>query len=138
MLFLFLLRTREQMSEKTRLTFSVTLEGRLVSTEAFATWDGKPISYGDKVSIGRHSLVVGHPKGVIFSTNYFVWYGPQKFGAIPLKRAMGTLKIDVNPPAPLLSINGPEWSLTLRARFENGNRLILSKLLMLYNISTLS
>src|ERR1039458_6135892 len=60
---------------------------------------------------GSHTFQVTHPKGEIFSTNWFNWYGEYNLGKIDLKRTKGTLAIAVDPPAPLLSIRGPEWSL---------------------------
>ena len=36
------------------------------------------------------------------------WYGGRNFGQIKLKRSTGTLKVQANPAAPCITINGPE------------------------------
>jgi len=110
-LLLFGIRTHQRLMEKTRLNFVVTLQGQ--PTGANATFDGKPAISGQNISLGNHSFVVTHPKGITFSTNMFVWYGEHDLGTIDLQRAKGTLAVIADPPAQLLSIIGPEWSVTL-------------------------
>jgi hypothetical protein len=41
------------------------------------------------------------------------WGGEHNLGRIDLKRKKGILVVTADPPAPLLSIRGPEWSVTL-------------------------
>jgi hypothetical protein len=110
-LVLYGIRTHQRLMEKTRLNFSVTLQGQAV--DANAMFDRKPAFSGQNIPLGRHTFVVSHPKGETFSTNWFIWYGEHNLGTIDLKRAKGTLAVTANPPAPLLSIHGPEWSVTL-------------------------
>jgi tetratricopeptide (TPR) repeat protein len=75
--------------------------------------DGKPACSGQRISLGSHQFTVTHPKGETFTTNLFIWYGKHDLGNIDLKRAKGMLSIRVDPPVPLLSIQGPEFSVTL-------------------------
>ncbi|MGA3268041.1 MAG: PEGA domain-containing protein [Verrucomicrobiota bacterium] len=110
-LVLFAIHTHERLMEKTRLIFKVTLEGQAV--DAAATLDGKPAMSGQNISLGSHVFAVTHPKGEPFSTNLSIWYGAHDLVTIDLKRAKGTLAVSAYPPAPFLSIRGPEWSVTL-------------------------
>jgi len=109
-LVLFGIHTHQRLMEKTRLIFKVTLQGQAV--DASATLDGKPIISGQNISLGSHAFTVTYPKGETFSSNLSIWYGEHNLGTIDLKRAKGTLAVSADPPAPLLSIRGPEWSVT--------------------------
>jgi hypothetical protein len=110
-LVLYGIRTHQRLMEKTRLNFSVSMQGQAI--DATATFDGKPAFSGQNISLGNHTFVVTHPKGETFSTNLFIWYGEYNLGTIDLKRAKGILAVTADPPASLLSIRGPEWSVTL-------------------------
>lgn len=112
-LVLFGIHTHQLWMEKTRLNFTVTLNGQSPFPEAVATFDDKPIFSGDKIPLGHHQLVVTHPQGESFSTNLMIWYGGQNLGTINLKRTMSVLSVSVNPPAPVLYIHGPEFDVTL-------------------------
>jgi hypothetical protein len=110
-LVLFGIRTHQRLMEKTRLDFSVSLQGQAI--DANAMFDGKPAFSGQKIPLGSHVFMVTHPKGEPFSTNMFIWYGEHNLGSIDLKRTKGLLVVTADPPAPFLSIRGPEWSVTL-------------------------
>jgi tetratricopeptide (TPR) repeat protein len=112
-LMLLAIHTHLQWIERTRLEFSVNLEGKPLPFEASATLDGRPITSGDRLSLGSHTFALRHSKVEPFSTNLFIWYGLKNLGMIPLKRATGLLAVEVNPPARLVSVTGPEFSLTL-------------------------
>ena len=112
-LILFGIRTHQRLSERTRLTFSVTLQGRPVQLETTALLDGRQIVRGDRVPLGKHTLTISHPKGVTVTTNLFIWYGERDLGEIDLQRGMGTLAIQTEPNATTLSIRGPDFSLIL-------------------------
>src|ERR1017187_1807446 len=112
-LFLYAYHTHQQLSEKTRLSFSASLERRVVDVEASTTLDGSPFKSGDRVSIGRHTLVISYPKAESFSTNLFIWYGEHNLGNLVLTRGKGLLAIKANPPAAFIDICGPEFSLKL-------------------------
>ena len=111
-LVLYGIRTHQRLMEQTRLDFTVTMQGQ-PHFEATTTFDGKPIVSGQNISLGNHTFAVTLPKGEPFSTNLFVWYGDHNLGTIDLKRAMGTLSVTADPPAPYIFIRGPEWSVTL-------------------------
>jgi hypothetical protein len=113
-LVLFGIRTHERLSEKTRLSFTVSLSGQPPFSGATVKLDGKPFDSGNRISIGPHRLVIADPKAGPYSTNVFIWYGPHNLGDIALKRAFGNLTVTVTPPADWLIIRGPEWSATLR------------------------
>jgi hypothetical protein len=111
-LVLFAIHTHQRSMEKTRLEFTVTMQGQQ-HDEAYTTFDGKPIVSGQKIPLGNHTFAVTLSKGEPFSTNLFVWYGDHNLGTIDLKRTMGTLSVSADPPAPFIFIRGPEWSVTL-------------------------
>src|ERR1035438_190598 len=112
-LVLFAYHTHERLLERTRINFTVDLEGKPAGYEASVNLDGLRLVSGERVSLGKHQFAVSHPKAEPFSTNLFIWYGPHDFGAISLKRTRGVLALRVEPPATRLSIVGPESSLTL-------------------------
>ena len=124
-LILFGIRTHQRWMEKTRLYFDLSFQGNgerylqsLMNVGdapfgATATFDGKPILTGQKIPLGTHTFTITHPKTEPFSTNLFIWYGGHNFGTIDLKRAKGILTVIAEPPAPLLSIEGPEYSVTV-------------------------
>ncbi len=106
-------RLQQRLRAQTRLSFSVALQGHPVDYEASATLDGRRIVSGQQLSIGSHRLSISHPKAEPWSTNLFIWYGPHDLGEIVLNRGKGTLVIEASPPAALLTIRGPEFTLTL-------------------------
>jgi hypothetical protein len=111
-LVMFGIRTHQRLMEKTRLNFSVSLQGQAI--DATATFDGKPVISGQNISLGSHQLVISGPKTDAYSTNLFIWYGAHNLGDIALKRTLGNLTVTVTPFAQRLIIRGPEWSVTLR------------------------
>ena len=112
-LCLFAYHTHERLSERTRLKFTVDLEGKLVGYEASATLDGRPVVSGARVALGNHRFQISHPKAELVSSNFFVWYGEWDLGAINLKRTRGVLALEVKPPAAKLSVVGSEFSVKL-------------------------
>ena len=112
-LILLAIHTHQQWMEQTRLVFSVSLEGHPLQFEANATFDGRPITSGDRIPLGSHALGIVYNKAEPFSTNLFIWYGLKELGGISLKRASGRLEVDVVPPARILSVTGPEFTFTL-------------------------
>jgi hypothetical protein len=114
-LVLFAIHTHERLMEKTRLFFTVSMQGQQVGAEA--TFDGAPVEDGQHIPLGHHTFAISNPKAEPFSTNLFVWYGEHNFGNINLKRARGPLTVKVDPSAPLLTIEGPEWSIRLTNTF---------------------
>jgi tetratricopeptide (TPR) repeat protein len=110
-LVLYGIRTHQRLMEQTRLTYSTWLNGLPVATDA--RFDGQPIASGAKIPLGHHTFTITQPKAVPFSTNLFIWYGGRDFGAIQLKRAKGVLSVNASPVAPLLSIEGDEYSVSL-------------------------
>ena len=101
-------------SDKTRIRFSVTFQEREISYEAVATLDRNRVRDGERLELFRNSqFVISHPKAISFATNFFVGYGEHNFGQINLQRAKGNLNVQATPPAALLTIRGPEFSLTL-------------------------
>jgi hypothetical protein len=95
------------------LDFTVSLEGQPPELDASTTLDGRPLVSGEQVPLGRRRFVVTHPKGDSYSTNLSIWYGAHNLGKINLRRSRGTLSIVATPPAGLIAIQGPEFSLRL-------------------------
>ena len=110
-LVLFGIRTHQRLMEQTRLNFTVTLNGEQL--EATGGLDRHTFSSGQNISLGNHRFVVSNSKTEPFTTNFFAWYGPRNFGEIKLKRSVGTLNVQANPPASTITITGPEFSTTL-------------------------
>lgn len=110
-LVLYAIRTHQRLMDETRLSFTISMQGE--SIFALAMLDGKPVRSGQRISLGSHTFSVTHSKTKPFTTNLFVWYGGEDFGEIDLKRAKGVLALTANPPARELTIQGPEWGVTL-------------------------
>src|SRR5438552_1824382 len=68
-LALYGIRTHQRLLERTRLNFSVALARRDVGLEARATLDGNPVTSGERISLGRHTFAITHPKAEPISTN---------------------------------------------------------------------
>ena len=98
--------------ENTRLEYTVALASHRLP-DATITLDGQPAFSGQRLSLGKHTLTVTHPKATTFTTNFFGWYGGRNFGEINLQRTMGALNVTASPAMPTLTIIGPEFSLTL-------------------------
>ena len=115
-LVMYAIRTHQRLSEQTHLSFSTMLQGKPVSYEATPTLENDASSTfasGSRIPIGRHQLTLRHPKAEPFTTNLFIWYGENELGKIVLTRATGSLIVKANPPAGLIEIRGPEFSLRL-------------------------
>jgi hypothetical protein len=112
-LVLLAIHKHQQWMEKTRLAFVLTLEGKPLPFEPLATLGGKAITTGERIPLGWHTFAVIHSKVEPFSTNLFIWYGLKDLGNIPLKRAYGLVALEVNPPARILTVTGPEFTATL-------------------------
>lgn len=106
-------RALQKLLEQNRLTFITAVEGALATDIPTALLDGQPVSSGERVSLGRHRLVVSHPLAESYETNFSMWYAPRSLGVITLKRSKGVLSIRVDPPAHRLEIQGREFSLRL-------------------------
>lgn len=113
-LLLFGYQKHIQWRDRTRAKFTVLLDGRDNAYQVSSTVDGKQIANNEKIPLFKTiQLVVSHPKYEVFSTNFFVGYGEHNIGTINLKRSKGTLVIKAKPPAALITIEGPEFSLSL-------------------------
>ena len=110
---LFAVHQHQLALERTRIYFSFNLQETNVLTEAVVMLDGQPLANGDKISLGSHRFTITHPKAESFATNFFAWYGRHDFGKLNLKRGMGTLNVAAEPAAKMITITGPEFSLTL-------------------------
>src|ERR1039458_6453787 len=105
-LVLFGIRTHQRLMEKTRLNFSVSLQGQAI--DATAALDGKPAFSGQKIPLGNHTFVVTHPKGETFSTNLFIWRSEEHTSELKLNRGKGTLSVRSTLPASKITITGPD------------------------------
>jgi len=101
------------MLERTRLFFSISLNGQPLPYSIAVTLDGKPISSGDKISLGQHQFAINGPQTDSYTTNLSIWYGKHSLGDIPLKRSTGTLSVSTAPPALWVTIQGSEFSTSL-------------------------
>lgn len=107
---LFLIHTHQRLLEKTRLTFSITLEGKPLLYEEIAQVDGRPFTSGERISLGSHMLRISYPKARLFSTNLFIWYGPHLLGNVDLQRGMGVIRIEAVPTPQFIRLQGPEFT----------------------------
>jgi len=110
-LLLFGIHTHQRLMEQTRLNFTITLTGQPM--EAGGLLDRKLFSSGQNISLGSHTFTISNPRIETFTTNFFAWYGKHDLGEIKLRRGMGTLNVNANPPATIITITGPEFSTTL-------------------------
>src|ERR1035438_1623242 len=72
---LFVYHTHERLLERTRIKFTVDLEGKWVGNEASVSLDGRRVESGERIPLGRHQFAVSHSKAERISTNMFIWYG---------------------------------------------------------------
>ncbi len=100
----------EQWSLRTRLSFSLSVDGKGPIRDTLPQVDGKNFLGGMRIGFGRHTLTVTRPQTEPFTTNFFVWYGRKDLGTLDLKRSRGVLSICANPPAAILTISGPEFN----------------------------
>lgn len=112
LLVLYGIRLHQRLIEQTRIRFYITLQN-VAALDAAASLDGVPVDSGTKISLGRHTFTIRHPKAELFSQEFFAWYGLYDLGKIQLKRSVGTLSFQANPLAPSIMITGPEFSTTL-------------------------
>lgn len=110
---LFTIRTHQRLLEKTRLYFSISLKGQPVPYPVLVTWDGRPITSGDKISLGQHHFAITGPKTTSFVRDLSIWYGRHDLGEIALARSMGTLTVKADSAALSIAISGPEFSTNL-------------------------
>jgi len=95
--------------ERTRLFAAVFLAEREIDSRVAITLDGKPFALSERVSLGNHRLSIRCSKAVPFETNVFIWYGSNGLGRLELRRAQASLRVEVEPPAQILTLTGPEW-----------------------------
>lgn len=112
-LVLFLVKAHERLNAETHIVFTPILSGHAVADETTARLDNRPVSSGDHVSLGFHTLIVEHPKASAIRKALFVRYGRNDLGEISLSRATGSLVIDTKPAAKRISVTGQEWSTVL-------------------------
>jgi len=110
---LFAVHQHQLALERTRIYFSFFLQETNVLPDAVVSLDGQQVASGDKISLGAHRFTITHRKTENFATNFFAWYGRHDFGKLNLKRGMGTLNVTAEPAAKVITITGPEFSLTL-------------------------
>jgi len=110
---LFLIHEHLLWLDRTRLVFTMSLEGQPLTFDATATVGGQEKASGDRIFLGSHTFAVVHPKVEPFSTNLFIWYGMHNLGDINLKRAKGTLSVKADPPATRITIRGPDFTVTV-------------------------
>jgi hypothetical protein len=113
-LVLYGIRTHQQLSEQTRLYYSISLNGQPLAYYVAITFDGEPIKSGDNIWLGSHRFEVTGPNTDPFATNFaIIWYGRHELGEIRLKRSTGALSVKAFPPAQVIAISGPEVSTNL-------------------------
>jgi hypothetical protein len=112
-LVLYGIRTHQRLMQGTRIEFSISLAEQPMTFDASAKLDGQPVATGQNITLGQHTFTISHPKTESFQTNFFAWYGLHDFGEIKLNRSFGGLNVQAIPPAPVITITGPEFSTTL-------------------------
>ena len=104
----------QRLLQQTRLYFSISLNGQPLPYAVMATWDGRPINNGDKISLGWHCFEIKGPKTSSFATNLSIWYGKRDLGDIALARSTGILSVKADPSPSSISISGAEFSTNLQ------------------------
>src|SRR5579862_3630354 len=110
---LYVVRLHQRLCERTRLLYAVKVEGRPIYFGVSAILDGKPFSSGSRAPLGQHVFSISYPKADPYITNLFVWYGEHDLGDIDVKRSRGSLAVQADPPALVITIQGPEFTLSL-------------------------
>ena len=97
-------REHKKWMERTCINFTVTLAGQSLMYGVEAKLDGVLVTSGRRIALGKHTLIITHPKAETFTTNFFGWYGGLDCGSIDLKRAQGSLNVSAHPPAQTITI----------------------------------
>ena len=103
----------KKLLERTRITFNAQSPDFDLTLLPSAWLDGKQVSSGDKISLGKHALKFTHPRGDAFETNFSAWYGGKDLGTIALKRSTGKLNIHASRPMIALNITGGDFGVVL-------------------------
>jgi hypothetical protein len=111
-LVLYGIRLHQRLIEQTRITFAITLQNSS-ALDVATLLDGMPVMSGMKISLGKHTFTVRHPKAESVTKEFFAWYGPMELGQIQLRRCVGNINLQANPPAANVTVTGPEFSTTL-------------------------
>ena len=93
-------------------SFRLRCMKRTCSMMRSPSWMAGKSPAANNISLGSHRLIIKQPKAETFSTNFFAWYGRHDLGRLDLRRAMGTLVMTADPAAKMITISGPEFSLT--------------------------
>ena len=110
---LFGYRYHTIMIQRTRLLFTIMSPPNWQGEWIKATLDGQPVSNGQKISLGFHTLAIEQSKLVPWRTNFFAWYGERDLATIALQRATGQLHLHAPNGAIRFTINGPEYNQVL-------------------------
>ncbi len=105
-------RLHQRLLLDTRLMATPWLGNRNVGFETRLTFDDQPFQDGQCVPLGWHKLTLTHPKAEPLVTNLFIGYGLHDLERLDLQRATGTLAVTADPPAAVLLIQGPEFSVS--------------------------
>ncbi len=84
---------------KTNLSFEFLIDGKPLGTGANpeVTVDGKQFSNGGAIGLGKHHIRVRLADAEFFERSFWVFYGANNLGSLPLESSKGTLVINVNP-----------------------------------------
>ena len=93
------------------LSFVLSLDGKGIRSPKTPTVsvDGAPFPAGNRISAGRHLLVVQLEGAEPIERHFWVVFGPKDLGALPLESSKGSLLVSANPlPAIAIVQDGSE------------------------------
>ncbi len=91
----------------TILVFTTAVDEALSFPEQVAAeLDGQPFFPGQRVGLGRSTLVLAGQDLEPFRTNFFAWYGTNDLGELHLVRSKGTLDVLCDPPPREIRVSG--------------------------------
>ena len=91
---------------KTYVEFEVLLEGKSVTGDYTASFNGEPVMSGQRAGIGSGRLTVSMKDADPVERTAFVWYGDNNLGSFELKLHRGGLEVVTEPTAGSVSIKG--------------------------------
>ena len=98
---------------RTRLHFSVAVEGHPLTNGYSATLDGAQAQAGQRIGLSHHMLQIAMPDAEPEEKRFFAWYGRNALGEFNLTAHKGALEIAVDPPPKVLMIAGRWFSTNL-------------------------
>src|SRR5258706_11631534 len=103
-------RLEHGLSEGSRITFRLAVEGRPVPERVAIKLNGKAFLPGERARFGKKTLLIEGPETERFETHFFVRLRDVDLGEINLTRSKGFLEIRSDPALKEITVSGPLFS----------------------------